>query len=123
MKLHRFAKAALIVGSVAALALPLATHALTLEDTGNTLGLGTADLKETVVNLIKLVLGLLGLIAVIMVIYGGFLWMTAAGNEDNVSKGKQVISAAVIGMIVVLLGWAVVTFFFNTTVNVTGGTL
>ena len=119
MKLHKFAKAALVVGTFAAIAMPLASHGLTLEKTGDTLGLGTADLKETVINIIKLVLGLLGLIAVIMVIYGGFLWLTAGGNEENVEKGKKVISAAVIGLIIILLAWAIVRFFAGTTENVT----
>ena len=119
MKLQKFSRFAIAAGSVALLAMPVVAHGLTLEDAGATFGLGTADLKTTVVNVIKLVLGLLGLIAVIMVIYGGFLWMTAGGNEDNVDKGKKVISAAVIGLIIVLLAWAIVTFFYNTTVNVT----
>ena len=67
MKLQKFAKFALIAGSVAAMAMPMATHALSLENAGATLTLGTADLKETVLNILNLVLGLLALIAVITV--------------------------------------------------------
>ncbi|MEK7538198.1 MAG: hypothetical protein AAB619_04480, partial [Patescibacteria group bacterium] len=58
-------------------------------------------------------------IAVTMIIYGGFTWLTAAGNEENVEKAKRIISAAVIGLIVILLAWAIVIFVARTTANVT----
>ena len=120
MKLHKIAKFALIAGSVAAMAMPVATSAVSFEDVGQTLTLGTADLKETVLNILNLVLGLLALIAVIMVIIGGFTWLTAGGNEEKVDKAKKIISAAVIGLIIVLLAWAVVIFVAGTTKNVSG---
>ena len=93
-----------------------------LESVGSTLGLGEADLKDTVLNILNLVLGLLALIAVIMIIIGGFTWLTAAGNEEKVDKAKKIISAAVIGLIIVLLAWAIVIFVARTTSNVTQDT-
>ncbi len=86
---------------------------------GTTFGIGTADLQATVIKIIQFVLGLLGLIAVIMILWGGFMWLTAGGNEERVAKAKKIISAAVIGLIVVLLAWAIVIFVVNTTSNVT----
>lgn len=103
-----------------ALLVPFAASALSVEDIGPTLGLGTADLKDTVINIIQWVLGLLGLIAVIMILYGGFMWMTAGGNEEKVASAKKIISAAVIGLIIILLAWAIVIFVANTTANVSG---
>ncbi len=82
-------------------------------------GLGTADLKDTVVNIIQWLLGVLALVAVTLIIYGGFVWLTAAGNEEKIEKAKKVISAAVIGLIIVLLAWAIVIFVAGTTKNVT----
>lgn len=105
--------------SVGALVLPLAASALTIENVGGTLTLGSADLKETVVNIITFVLGLLGLIAVIMILYGGFIWLTAGGNEDKVDSAKKIISAAAVGLVVILISWAIVQFVINTTTNVT----
>jgi amino acid transporter len=90
-----------------------------IENIGSSLGLGTSDLKNTVINIVKLTLSLLGLIAVTLIIYGGITWTTAAGNEQRVEKAKQIISAAVIGLIVVILSWAIVIFVVNTTSNVT----
>jgi len=86
---------------------------------GTTFGLGTADLEATVINIIQWILGFLGLIAVIIILYGGFVWMTAAGNEEKVSKAKKVIGAAVVGLIIVLLAWAIVMFVVQQTKDVT----
>ncbi|MDD5040321.1 MAG: hypothetical protein PHY34_04190 [Patescibacteria group bacterium] len=90
------------------------------EELGTTFGLGSADLESTVINIIQWILGFLGLIAVIFILYGGFMWMTAAGNEDRVSTAKKIITSAVIGLIVVLLAWAIVIFVVNQTGDVTG---
>lgn len=109
-----------LIASGLALVLPLAAHAISIENVGATLGLGSADLKQAVINIISWILGLLGLIAVVMILYGGFIWMTAAGNEDKVDTAKQIISAAAIGLVIILIAWAIVTFVINTTKNVTG---
>ena len=124
MRLHKYAKVALALGIVATLAVPVASFAVTatsfsIESIGTQIGLGETDLKQTVLNIIRLILGLMTLIAVVLVIYGGFVWLTAAGNEDNVEKAKRIISAAVIGLIIILLAWAVVIFVARTTANVT----
>lgn len=87
---------------------------------GTTFGLGTADLESTVVNIVQWVLGFLGLVAVIMILIGGFQWMTAGGNEEKVASAKKIISAAVIGLIIVLLAWAIVIFVVSQTSNVSG---
>ena len=100
---------------------PIAARAaVTIENIGGSLGLGNADLKTTVMNIITYVLGLLGLIAVIMILYGGFTWMTAGGNEDKVDTAKQIISSAAVGLVIILIAWAIVTFVIGTTRNVTG---
>lgn len=117
MKLNRKLLAGVI--SVGVLALPLAASALTIENVGGTLTLGSADLKQTVLNIITFVLGLLGLIAVIMILYGGFIWLTAGGNEDKVDTAKKIISSAAVGLVVILISWAIVNFVVKSTVNVT----
>lgn len=86
---------------------------------GPRLGLGTTDFKTAVINFIQLVLGFLGLIAVIMVLIGGFTWMTSMGDEERVGRAKKTISGAVIGIVLVLVSWSIVTFVINTTNRVT----
>ncbi|MBU0707009.1 hypothetical protein KKG41_01420 [Patescibacteria group bacterium] len=78
----------------------------------------TADLEPAVLRIIKWVFGFIGLVAFIIVIYGGFTWMTAAGNEEKVESAKKTITAAVIGIIIIILSLAIVTFVFK---GVSGG--
>jgi hypothetical protein len=112
----------LVAGAVSLglFALPfVASAAVTIENVGGSLGLGSADLKQTILNIITFVLGLLGLIAVIMILYGGFIWLTAGGNEDKVDSAKKIISSAAIGLVIILISWAIVNFVVRSTVNVT----
>lgn len=107
---------------VALLGLLLASSAhaqVTITNLGETFGLGTADLRSSVINIVQWALGLLALIAVVFIIIGGFMWITAGGNEEKIEKAKGYITAAVIGIIVVLLAWAIVIFVVGTTTNVT----
>ena len=122
--MNTLVKIATGLGLVAALVFPAAVLAQGTEytisdDIGGSVGLGTADLKTTVINIISWVLGILALVAVVMIIIGGFQWLTAAGSEEKIEKAKKVISAAVIGLIIVLLAWAIVIFVAGTTKNVT----
>ncbi|MFA5135146.1 MAG: hypothetical protein WC505_05195 [Patescibacteria group bacterium] len=104
----KFFVAVLVIGMIA---LPLSAAAqVEVGEYGTSFGLGTADLESTVISIVQWALGFLGLIAVIFILYGGFTWMTAGGNEDKISTAKKIITAAVIGLIVILLAWAIVTF-------------
>ncbi len=117
--MKKFSKALVIAGSAL---LPFVASAQVTIDSGigSTFGIGTTtDLRSSIINIVNYVLGLLGLIAVIMIIYAGVTWLTAAGNEERIDKAKKIISAAVIGLIVILLAWAIVIFVVGTTTNVT----
>jgi len=119
MKLSKIATGIALAAALAAPVVAGAATQFSIEDIGTKTGLGTADLKTTVINIISWVLGILALVAVVMIIIGGFQWMTAAGNEEKIEKSKKIISAAVIGLIIVLLAWAIVIFVAGTTSNVT----
>lgn len=75
------------------------------------------NLKDTTVRIVQWALGFLGLIAAIFMIYGGIMWMTSAGNEERVKKAKSLLTSAVIGLIIILLSWAIVTFVVRTVSN------
>jgi hypothetical protein len=62
---------------------------------------------------IKMVLGFLGVIFVVLIIYAGFLWMTAAGNEENIAKAKKIMAGAIIGTAIVLSAYAITVFIFD----------
>ena len=67
-------------------------------------------LGQNVTNIINFFLGLLGLIAVAFLIYAGVLMVTAGGNDDQVGKAKKIITFSVIGIIIILLSYTIVTF-------------
>lgn len=69
-----------------------------------------SDLKSIVVNVINITLGFLGVVAVIIIMYAGFLWMTARGNEDQIKKAKLFLRNAVIGLVIILSAWGIVSF-------------
>ena len=79
------------------------------------------DIFEIANTAINYVMGLFGFIAVIVMLYGGFVWMTAAGNSDQVDKAKDIIRNGLIGLVIILAAWAIVRFVFNM-VTGTGGT-
>lgn len=82
-----------------------------LEAGANKANLGEpADPREVVAGVIKAVLGLLGIIFMVLVFIGGYNLMIARGEEDKISKAKDTIRRAVIGLIVILLSYAIVRF-------------
>ena len=62
-------------------------------------------------NILRIVLSFLGVIFLILIIYGGFTWMTAGGNEQQITKAKGIIFNAIIGLIVVLAAYAITAYF------------
>ena len=74
----------------------------------------TPDLKATAVNIVNLVLGFLGLIAVVIILIGGFKWMTAGGNEEKVGEAKKLLIAGLIGLVIILLAWGIATWVIST---------
>lgn len=74
------------------------------------IGLGEQDPRDTVVGLIKLIISFLGTIAVLIVLYGGFLWMTASGNQDQIDKAQKLLIAGVVGLVIILSAFGLATF-------------
>ena len=106
------------------LSLPMAVQAagvnlgLTSEVEG-ALGLGTQDVRVTIARIINVFMGLLGIIAVVIILYGGFIWMTAAGNEERVDKARKMIVAGVIGLAIILSAYAIASFVINSIITAT----
>jgi hypothetical protein len=61
-------------------------------------------------NIINSILGVVGSIALIMFIYGGFTWLTSGGSAENVKKGKDIIIWATIGLAVIFLSYGLVKY-------------
>lgn len=72
--------------------------------------LGNRDLIKTVSDIINVALGLLGIVAVVIILFGGFKWMTASGNEEKVEDARNIIFQGIIGLAIILSAWAISRF-------------
>ena len=87
---------------------------------------GTSEPREGVITsipmavgkIVGLALSFIGLAFFILMIYGGFIWMFARGNDQDVEKAKSLIQAAIIGLVIVLSAYAITMFIGNA---LTGG--
>ncbi len=66
-----------------------------------------------VVEGIKIALGLLAILFVILIIISGFQWMTAGGNTDTITKARQRMTNAVIGLVIVLAAFSITEFILD----------
>ena len=93
-----------------------------LDDAAGTAGYDTTTYKiEDIVGIIiQAVLSLLGVVFLILMVYGGYLWMTARGEEQLVTKAKDTIRMAIIGLCIVIAAYAISIFVIS---KFTAGTL
>ena len=98
---------------------PLEAEDLLDEDFGDTTGLGQADLKHTIGQLIRVLLGFLGVVEVVIILLGGFKWMTASGNDEKVAEAKRLIIAGIIGLAIILSAFAIASFVISSIVSAT----
>ncbi len=83
-------------------------------------GLGQEDdLQGVIANIINIVLGFLGIIAVLFILMGGFKIMTAAGNEDKTAEGKKSVIGGVIGLAIVFMAWGIASFVVGNLLSAT----
>jgi len=108
-------------------ATPALAVATGLEETGTAAGLNTGTtttLPVIIGRIIAVGIGLVGVIFLVLMVYGGFLWMTARGDEQKVEKSKELITAAVIGLVIVLAAYVITNFVVSNLLSATtaGGT-
>ena len=87
---------------------------------GTYTGLGTKDLREGIMAIINVLLGFLGIIAIVIILYGGFVWLTSAGNEEKVGQAKKIISAGIIGLVIIFVSYAIASFVITQLIQATG---
>lgn len=80
---------------------------------GQAEGSPTAFIQKTIGVIIKWALGIVGSIALLMFVFGGFMWLTAAGNPDNIKKGKGILVWAAIGLVAIFAAYAVTQLIFT----------
>ena len=91
-----------------------------LTQVGNqTYGAGQKDVQLLAVTLIKTALAFLGLIFLVLLLWAGFNWMTAGGNEDKIKESLKRIQNAAIGLLIILSAYGITTYIVKMLICVT----
>lgn len=83
----------------------------------NPLG-STVSVPVIMGRIINAILGFVGSITFLLFIYGGFQWLTSAGNDEKVRSGTEIMKWAIIGLVVILASYALLRFVFNSFTSV-----
>ncbi len=124
--MNKFKKFAFGAGLTVMSLLPAVTTVHAQGLTGNldavatSAGVEKKDLTTTVGSLIQTFLGILGIVFLVLVIYAGFTWMTAAGDEKKVASAKGILISAVVGLVVLLSAYAISSFVIEQLSTATG---
>ena len=105
------ALALMLMPNVVALAQPPMNEGL-IQFENETL-LSNNDLTTVLGRIIRLVLSFLGLIAVVIIIIGGFQWMTSGGNEEKIGGAKKLMGSGIIGLFIIVIAYAASLFIMN----------
>jgi len=82
--------------------------------TAGSAGISTGNSITAIIGtVISAALGLLGVVFLGLVIYGGILWMTSEGEETKVEKGRKIITDSIIGLVIVMAAYAISYFIFS----------
>lgn len=84
-------------------------------------GLSDTDPRIVAANIIRIFLGFLGVIALGIILYAGWLWMSSEGNEEKIGKAKKILISATIGFILILSSFAIASFILRQLITATTG--
>ena len=90
-----------------------------LAETDDPINIGTRSIENTVAGVVNIVLGFLGILATLIILWGGFKWMTSQGNSDSIDDAKKMIGAGVVGLVIILTAYAVSRFVLQSLANET----
>jgi hypothetical protein len=79
----------------------------------STTALSNEDPRRITIRIINVVLGFLGIITIVVIIVGGFKWMTSGGNQEKVTASKKLLISGLVGLAIVLLSWGIAAFVIN----------
>lgn len=76
------------------------------------------ELPQKVGAIMKVLIGVLGVVLTAYIVLGGYYWLTAGGDTEQVKKAKQHITNGIIGLIICVLAYAITSFVISKLVNV-----
>ncbi len=87
---------------------------------GQDAGMSSTDPRLIIARLVKMAMGFVGIIVLIMILGSGLMWMTAGGDEEKTSQAKRTLFNAIIGLLIMLSAYSIVTFVLNTITTASG---
>ena len=93
-----------------------------LEAVGTAIGTDatSSDLPTLIGNIISVILSVLGIVFVVLVVYAGFLYLTAAGDDSKVKKAKTLLTQSIIGLVIIVAAYAISSFVIDSLVTISG---
>lgn len=85
-----------------------------LRMTADTFGLSpSTNVSGSFILIISFLTGLIGLLSMLMIVAGGVMYMTSRGDSDNIERAKKWVIYAIVGLVVSLLAYTLVTAISN----------
>ncbi|HQB50818.1 MAG TPA: pilin [bacterium] len=69
--------------------------------------------ENFIARIIRNLLGLAGTMTMVMMVYGGLLWMTARGNTKTVGQAQKIIIWTAVGLVIIFSSYTILSFLFN----------
>ncbi|MBI5654781.1 hypothetical protein HZC53_03975 [Candidatus Uhrbacteria bacterium] len=82
---------------------------------------GTTDLVVIIGRIINIALGFIGIVFLVLMLYAGYMYMTAAGDPEKVKKAVNTIKNSVIGLVIIASAWAITSFILGFFADMSGG--
>ncbi len=110
LKRHLLPAAVLAALALAIVLVPDVSAQFGLNEAATPAGLKNPGIPAIIGGILKALLGFVGTLFLIMMIYSGFLWMTARGDAKKVDQAKQLITGAIIGIVIIAASYAITDF-------------
>lgn len=81
--------------------------------------LGSDDPRKIIARIINVAMMFLGIIAVGIIIFAGFKWMSSEGNEEKIAEAKKILKAGIIGLVIILASWGIAAFVLTRLMSAT----
>ncbi|MBT3419120.1 MAG: hypothetical protein HN726_04240 [Candidatus Magasanikbacteria bacterium] len=95
------------------------------QNTANEAGFGRATnttLAETIGGIVKTALSFVGIIFTVLMVYAGYLWMTARGEDAQIDKAKKIVRSAIVGIVIAVGAYSITAFVIPIVFEETSGT-
>ncbi|MBU1895482.1 pilin, partial [Patescibacteria group bacterium] len=99
----------------------LAQDTFQLQPVGDAAGFVNTDIRVIIARIIRAAFGLLGIVALCIVLYAGYVIMTSGGQEEKIANGKKILINAVIGLAIIMSAFTITHFILQALTGAIGG--